>query len=73
MKLIIVERSRREMYERLTRQFEDDIHVAVILERRGGQRRRSPRGAGPERRWHDRRRLSKPFDGRGYIVIQIAG
>ena len=72
MKLIIVDRARRDTYERLKRQFEDALEVEVILERRIKQRRQTAQPGSPERRSRERRRFSKPFDGRDYIVIHIA-
>jgi hypothetical protein len=73
MKLIIVDRSRPEAYARLRKQFEDELSVEVMFERRTTQRRRNPLKHAPERRSHERRRLAKPFNGKDYIVIYIAG
>lgn len=73
MKLIIVDRSRPEAYARLRKQFEDELGVEVVFERRTTQRRRNPREHAPERRSSERRRLTKPFKGRDYIVIHVAG
>ena len=73
MKLIIVDRSKPDVYARLKKQFQDDIAVEVVFERRTRERRRSPAGRGVERRSHDRRQFSKPFNGKDYIVIYIAG
>jgi len=73
MKLIIVDRSKPDVYARLRKQFEDDLGVQVVFERRTRERRRNPRNPGPERRSRDRRRFAKPFNGRDYIVIYIAG
>jgi hypothetical protein len=73
MKLIIVDRSKPEVYARLRRQFEDELGVQVIFERRTRERRRNLRSSGPERRSRERRRLAKPFAGKDYIVIYIAG
>ena len=73
MKLIIVDRSKPQTYERLKKQFEDDLNVSVIKERRAGERRRLGNLWGPERRAGDRRKLTKPFSGRDYIVIYISG
>jgi hypothetical protein len=47
--------------------------VQVIFERRMRERRRNVRNSGPERRSRERRRLAKPFNGKDYIVIYIAG
>ena len=72
MKLIIVNRSSPETYERLRRTFADDINVEVIWERRLRQIRRKPDHRFPDRRLHQRRRLEKSWNGRDYIVIYIA-
>jgi hypothetical protein len=73
MKLIIVERSKPEVYARLRKQFEDELGVEVVFQRRTTQRRRNPQNAGPERRSHERRKFAKPFNGKDYVVIYIAG
>jgi hypothetical protein len=73
MKLIIVDRSKPDTLFRLRNQFEDDLGVEVIFERRTRERRRNPLNRGPERRSRDRRKLTKPFNGKDYIVIYIAG
>ena len=73
MKLIIVDRCRPRAYARLRKQFEDELGVEVVFERRTRQRRRNPLKHAPERRSVDRRRLAKPFNGRDYIVIYVAG
>jgi hypothetical protein len=73
MKLIIVERSKPEVYARLRKQFEDELGVEVVFQRRTRQRRRDPHKAWPERRSHERRKFLKPFNGKHYVVIYIAG
>jgi hypothetical protein len=73
MKLIIVDRSKPDAYARLRKQFEDDLGVDVVFERRTRERRRNPQNPGPERRSRERRKLAKPFNGKDYIVIYIAG
>lgn len=73
MKLIIVDRSKPDVYARLRKQFEDELGVQVVFERRTRERRRNLKNAGPERRSRNRRRLAKPFNGKDYIVIYIAG
>lgn len=73
MKLIIVNRSKPEVFARLKKQFQDDIGVEVVFERRMRQRRRVPRLVGPDRRTRDRRQFVKPFNGKDYIVIYISG
>jgi hypothetical protein len=71
MKLIIVDRSKPDAYARLKKQFEDELGVEVVFERRTRQRRRNPHNAGPERRSRERRKLAKSFNGKDYIVIYI--
>ena len=73
MKLIIVDRAKPEVYARLRKQFEDELGVQVLFERRTRERRRTVRNVGPERRSHNRRRLEKRFGDNGYIVIYVAG
>lgn len=72
MKLIIVDRTKPATFKRLIHMFVDDINVEVIVERRQRQRRHKKDARGPERRSRERRRLSKPWNGKDYIVIQIA-
>lgn len=73
MKLIIVDRSKPDVYARLRKQFEDELGVQVVFERRTRERRRIVKHTGAERRSGDRRRLAKPFNGKDYIVIYVAG
>lgn len=74
MKLIIVDRAKPAVYSRLRQQFADDLGVEVVFERRTRERRRNPHNTGPERRSRtDRRKFAKPFNGKDYIVIYIAG
>jgi hypothetical protein len=73
MKLIIVNRSKPAVYAKLKKQFEDELGVEVLFERRTHERRRNPQTRGPERRSRERRQLSKPFNGKDYIVIYTAG
>ena len=73
MKLIIVDRSKPEVYARLRKKFEDELGVEVVFERRTTQRRRNPRQSWPERRSRERRKFVKPFNGKHYVVIYIAG
>jgi hypothetical protein len=72
MKLIIVDRSKPQTYERLKRQFEDDLNVEVLKDRRVRQRRSTGNDWGPERRSRERRRLAKAYGGRDYIVIHLS-
>lgn len=73
MKLIIVDRAKPEAYARLRKQFEDELGVEVVFQRRTRQRRGNPQNPGPERRSRDRRQFVKPFNDKDYIVIYIAG
>jgi hypothetical protein len=72
MKLIIVDRSKPDVFARLRRKFSDDVGIEVLWERRTRQRRRNPSTRGPERRSLERRKFTKPWNGRDYIVIHIA-
>jgi hypothetical protein len=72
MKLIIVQRSKIATFRRLRETFADDLNVEVVFERRVRERRQRSNQRGPERRARDRRRWSKAWNGRDYIVIQIA-
>ena len=73
MKLIIVDRSKRGTFAKLKRQFEDDLDVEVVWERRIRQLRKVASNWGPERRSRERRKLVKGFNGRDYIVIYTRG
>ena len=73
MKLIIVNRSKPDVYAKLKKQFEDELGVEVVFERRSKERRRNPQNRGPERRSRDRRKFVKPFNGKDFIVIYISG
>ena len=73
MKLIIVSRAKPAVYAKLKRQFEDEMGVEVVFERRSRERRRITQNRGPERRSRDRRQFVKPFNGKDYIVIYISG
>jgi hypothetical protein len=63
MRLIIVDKSQPATYARLREQFVDDPEVKVVFE----QRKTAREGDGEERR-----RLHKPLDGRGFIVVHTA-
>jgi hypothetical protein len=73
MKLIIVDRSKPDTFKRLKEKFADDLNVEVIWDRRTSQRRRMANMRGPERRSRERRQLVKPYNGKDYIVIHVAG
>ena len=73
MKLIIVDRAKPDVFARLKKQFQDETGVQVVFERRTRERRRTPLSRGLERRSRDRRQFAKPFNGKDFIVIYIAG
>ena len=63
--IFVVSRHHPELYEYLSDRFQQDTNVRVILDRRRGERRRSP-GIGPppqgERRWRLERRVRRSVD-----------
>jgi hypothetical protein len=71
MKLIVVARDKKELFERLLDKFVDDLNVSVVWDRRKGDRRRLPERSDSNRRRTDRRTLTKPWSGRDYIVIHV--
>lgn len=71
MKLIIVARAKPQTYARLRETFADDINVEVVWERRTRERRQRKDARGPERRAAERRRWTKAWNGRDYIVINL--
>jgi hypothetical protein len=54
--LMIVSRERPALYEHLRTEFQGDRGIAVVLDRRFGERRRLSEPATPEQRRADRRR-----------------
>jgi len=54
--LMIVARNEPKLYERLRLEFEGDEEVAVVLDRRVGDRRRRPQAVTTDQRRADRRR-----------------
>lgn len=54
--LMIVSRDRPALYEHLRTEFEGDHGIAVVLDRRLGERRRASEPVTPEQRRADRRR-----------------
>jgi hypothetical protein len=54
--LMIVARNEPKLYERLRLEFEGDEEVAVVLDRRLGDRRRRPQAVTMDQRRADRRR-----------------
>lgn len=74
--VFVVSRERVSLYEYLLERFKDDPKVAVILDRRIGDRRRSePLPAGPhERRKGDRRRpvpVSDDLRVRSHYIVEV--
>jgi hypothetical protein len=53
--LVIVSAARPRLYQRLRRAFAGNPTVEVIIDRRGGDRRRAPDARMPDRRVGDRR------------------
>jgi hypothetical protein len=68
MKLIIVQRSKPDTYQRLREQFAGERDVKVILERRQADREQEA-VEDQTRPPSERRRLKKAFDGRDFIVV----
>ena len=54
--LMIVARTQPMLYERLREEFDGDEELAVVLDRRVGERRRQPQSITAEQRRQDRRR-----------------
>jgi hypothetical protein len=55
---VVVARDRLDLYEALRRDFVDTTRLAIVLDRRRGERRRESQPVGDERRKGDRRRHS---------------
>lgn len=72
MKLIVVDRSKLQTFQRLIAQFSDALNVKVVLDRRLRQIRKRREAHEPERRRAERRKLNKSLEGRDYIVIHLA-
>ena len=71
MKLIVVDRSKVETYNKLLEKFADDMDVCVVWDRRKKQTRQRSEMRSPDRRRGDRRRLRKDWHGRDYVVIHV--
>jgi hypothetical protein len=73
--LFIVSRYHRRLYDYLTERFHDDANVAVILDRRRGDRRAgSGEPVAEERRAGERRRRLPPDDDlniRSHIIVTL--
>jgi hypothetical protein len=73
VKLIAVRPTAVETYERLSRMFADVQNVQVVWDQRTRDRRNRTSGwSAAERRSHDRRRFTKPWNHLGYFVIHTA-
>ena len=73
MKLIVVDRSKLQTFQRLTCQFAGVKDVKVVLDRRVNQsRKRKVPGQYSKQRVAERRRLVKSWQGRDYIVVHLA-
>jgi hypothetical protein len=72
MKLIVVDRTKLQTFQRLIGQFADALNVKVLLDRRLRQIRKRAEEHQPERRRAERRRLKKSLEGRDYIVVHVA-
>src|SRR5690349_24924307 len=76
--IFVVSRHHPELYEYLTKRFQQDTNVRVIFDRRRAERRQSP-GTGPpregERRWRLERRVRTSVDDelktRSHTIIKI--
>ena len=69
--LFIVEPARLDTYELLCRNYSDESHIRVILDRRRRDRRdRASAIAGERRRGQLRARRQSPCTGDGYIVVE---
>ena len=73
MKLVIVDRSKPETFARLKSRLQDQLNIKVVSQRRTTERRTADNNQGTQRRSGDRRKFTKPFNGRDYIVIYISG
>jgi len=74
MKLVIIDRAKMATFERMRGLFANNPEVMVLWDRRGTvERRHQPLLPHvPDQRVQERRRLTKSFGGRGFIVIDIA-
>jgi hypothetical protein len=72
--IFIVARASSDLHEYLTRQFEDESNVEVILDRRYQERRRIRDHEGPERRRYDRRThqaVDDELQDRSHAIVTI--
>ena len=71
MKLLVVNRSKMELFRQLSDKFADDLNVRVVWDRRRKQIRLRKETQYPERRHSERRRLTKDWGGKDYFVIHV--
>lgn len=69
--LIVVRRTETALYEHLTRAFAGLRDVAVILDRRHGDRRQSPAIVPTDRRRVSRRIRNAQFSALGYLTVRF--
>jgi hypothetical protein len=72
--VFIVAPGQQELYASLNRTFAGDDTVRVVLDRRRGERRRTPAATAAERRQRDRRkdaRIDRQLRERGYAVVGV--
>ena len=69
--LIVVERGRPELYDELLTRTRAMPHVAVIVDRRVGPRRRQDAAVARERRYGDRRSRAPLAWGSGYVIVRV--
>ena len=69
--LFVVRRAETVLYDHLTRSFAALPDVTVMLDRRAGERRRSPGDVGIERRRTNRRIRKAQFSSLGYLVVRF--
>jgi hypothetical protein len=71
--LFVVRHTETTLYDQLRRSFEELADVAVILDRRRGERRQAARGVGVERHRTTRRVRKAQFSALGYYVVRFGG
>jgi hypothetical protein len=71
--IIIVARDRERLFDYIKRAFAGNDTVEVLLDRRAGERRRSPGSRLPDRRRADRRRhdVTSQLRGLGWAIVAV--
>jgi hypothetical protein len=69
--LIVVRKTETELFQHLTRSFTSVPNVAVILDRRQDERRKTPGTVDSERRRTERRIRKSQFSGLGYVIVRF--